>query len=186
MKKLVSLLLICCVAFAVAGCRHKKESPYNRTDDKQDYERLLNKHVFAACQNIMKPYALYSLATLNKRPTENDPHYKITFVNGPCKGKVLFTKDVILKTEPLEGGAITKGTVVLRNYWNPSDPYNQEKTDRWHKAVVSSTARMDKGIIDLEFPRDKNDFMPAREGAYLHNVRFITQPEIKDVRTFLF
>ena len=80
---------------------------------------------------------------------------------------------------------LPKGGVVLRNFWNPSDPYNQDKTDRWHKAVVSNTARLEKGIVDVEFPRDRNDFMPAREGVYLHNVRHITKPEVKDVRTFL-
>ena len=41
------------------------------------------------------------------------------------------------------------------------------------------------GILDVEFPRDRNDFMPAREGAYVHNVRYITKPDVQDVRTFL-
>jgi len=44
---------------------------------------------------------------------------------------------------------------------------------------------VDQGIVDLEFPRDKNDFNPAREGVYLHNARYIVAPEVKDVRTFI-
>ena len=62
---------------------------------------------------------------------------------------------------------------------------DQNHADRWHKAVVSSTTRLEKGILDVEFPRDRNDFMPAREGVYIHNVRYITKPEVQDIRTFL-
>lgn len=185
MKKLLGLLLISSFVL-LAGCHTKKQSPYNRTDDKQDYERLLNTHVFAACLNIGKPYATYSLADLKKRPSDDNPYYKITFVNGPCKGKTLWTKDVLLKTAPVGAEYLPKGTVLLHNYWNPKEPYDQEKTDRWNIAVVTGTTRADKGIVDLEFPRDRNDFMPAREGAYLHNVRYVMQPEVKDVRNFLY
>ena len=184
MKKLFSLLLVSSL-LALAGCHAQKESPYNRTDDKQDYERLLRTHIFAACEHVGKPYATYSLATLNKGPSEDNPYYKVTFYNGPCKGKVRWTKDVLLKTAPVGAEPLPKGTVLLRNFWNPTDPYDQEKTDRWNIGVVSSSARLDEGIVDLEFPRDRNDFMPAREGVYLHNVRYITEPEVKDVRTFL-
>lgn len=183
MKKLLGLLLISSFIL-LAGC-HSKKSPYNRTDDKQDYERLLNTHVFAACENIGKPYALYSLADLKKRPSDDNPYYKITFVNGPCKGKTLWTKDVLVKTAPVGAEYLPKGTILLRNYWNPKKPYDQEKTDRWNLGVVTGTTRADKGIVDLEFPRDRNDFMPAREGVYLHNVRYVTKPTVKDVRTFL-
>ena len=63
MKKLIALLLVSSFV-CLAGCHHQKESPYNRTDDKQDYERLLRTHVFAACLNEGKPYATYSLANL--------------------------------------------------------------------------------------------------------------------------
>ena len=184
MKKLLSLFLICSVAL-LAGC-HSKKSPYNRTDNKQDYERFLNTHIFAACQHEGQPYALYSLADLKKRPSDDNPRYKVKFINGPCSGKVVWTEDVILKTAAMgSADPITKGTVVLRNYWNPQEPLDQDRTDRWHKAVVSSTSRLEKGILDVEFPRDRNDFMPAREGVYLHNVRYITKPEVQDVRTFL-
>ncbi|MGN1057901.1 MAG: hypothetical protein ACI4Q7_00905 [Candidatus Avelusimicrobium sp.] len=184
MKKLLGLLLISSFVL-LAGCHFKKQSPYNRTDDKQDYERLLNTHVFAACLNIGKPYATYSLANLNKRPSSNHPYYKITFVNGPCKGQTMWTKHVLVKTDPVGAEYLPKGTVLLRNYWNPKEPYNQEKVDSWHIGIVADSSRADKGIVDLEFPRDSRDFMPAREGVYLHNVRYITKPEIKDVRTFL-
>ncbi|OUO56220.1 hypothetical protein [Candidatus Avelusimicrobium gallicola] len=185
MKKMLGLLFVSSFIL-LAGCQaQKEESPYNRTNPKQDYERLLRTHVFAACQNPGKPYALYSLATLNKRPSDNDPRYKVTFFNGPCEGQTVWTTDVLLKTAAVGAEPLPKGTVLLRNFWNPKDPYDTEKADRWHIGVVSSSQRLDKGIVDMEFPRDRNDFMPAREGVYLHNVRYITKPEVKDVRTFL-
>lgn len=184
MKKLLGLLFISSVIL-LAGCHAKQEAFYHRTSDKQDYERFLGTHLFAACLNEGKPSAVYSLANLNKRPTNNDPRYKVTFVNGPCKGKTVLTKDVLLKTAPVGAEYLPKGTVLLHNYNNPKNAFDKEKTDRWDIGIVTGTTRADKGIVDLEFPRDRNDFMPAREGAYLHNVRYITQPEVKDARTFL-
>lgn len=183
MKKLVCLLpllaFICC-----AACQHKN-TPYNRTDDKQDYEQFLSSHVFAACLNEGQSYATYSLAKLNKRPSDNDNRYKVTFTSGPCKGQVRFTQYVILKTEPVGADELPKGTLLLRNYANPKEPYDREQTGRWHIGVVTSNERVNKGIVDLAFPRDKNDFFPAREGVYLHNARYIIKPEVKDVRTFI-
>ncbi len=184
MKKVLGLLFVSSFIL-LAGCHQEKESPYNRTDPNQDYERLMRTHIFAACQHAGQPYALYSLATLNKRPSDDDPRYKVTFFNGPCEGETIWTTDVLLKTAAVGAEPLPKGTVLLRNFWNPKDPYDKEKTDRWHKGVVSSSERLNKGIVDMEFPRDRNDFMPAREGVYLHNVRYIVEPEVKDVRTFL-
>lgn len=183
MKKIFYLFLLGTLLFS-AGCFWKK-SPYNRTSDKEDYERFLSRYVFAACLNIDKPYATYSLAHLNKRPANNDPRYKVTFVNGPCKGMTVMTPYVITKTEPLETGDVPRGTLLLRNYWNPQEPFDKERTDRWHVGIVSNTSRINKGIIDLEFPRDRQDFNPAREAVYLHNARYIKAPELKDVRTFI-
>ena len=183
MKKLFSLFLLGALVLA-AGCRTTQESAYNRDSKADDYEHFLSKYVFAACQNEDQPYALYSLATLLKRPSDNDPRYKVRFVNGPCQGQAVFTTNVILKTEPVGNGELLRGTVLLRNYRNPKKQ-DTEKTDRWNLGVVTSTARINKGIIDLSFPRDKADFSPAREGVYIHNVRYIVSPEIKDVRTFI-
>ena len=181
-KKLVPFVL-CCSLVCAAGCAGRKESPYNRNPE-DTYEQFLSKHVFGACENIDKPYALYSLAKLNKTPSNDDPRYKITFVNGPCKGKTVWTTHVIVKTAPVGSEGIPTGTVLLRNYRNP-EPGDKEKTDRWHVGIVSDNSRVSKGIVDLAFPRDKNDFNPAREGIYVHNVRYIVQPEIKDVRVFI-
>ena len=183
MKKLVAFFALT-VLVLTAGCRTTQPSPYNRSGD-DDYERYLSKHVFAACQNIEQPYALYSLANLLKRPSNNDPHYKVQFVNGPCKGQAVWTTQVILKTEPVtKGELLPRGTALLRNYWNPKE-VDTAKTDRWNVGIVSSTSRMNKGIIDLAFPRDNVDFSAAREGIYLHNVRRIVTPEVKDIRIFL-
>lgn len=184
MKKLLSLFLLASVVL-LAGCHTKKESPYDRNDPNQEYERFLNTHIFAACQYEGKPYALYSLAELKKRPSDDNPSYKVKFVNGPCKGKIRWTEDVILKTASVGAEPLPKGSLVLRNYWNPKEAFDKEKTDRWHIGVVSNTSRRDQGILDLEFPRDRNDFIPAREGIYMHNVRHILLPQRKDVRTFL-
>ena len=183
MKKHLILLLLCTAGLLV-GCHMRKESAYNRSTE-DDYERFLSKHIFAACAQEGSPNALYSLAKLLKRPANDDPHYKVSFINGPCKGKTIWTTHVILKTEPLATGNLPLGTAVLRNYWNPKEPFNQEKTDRWHVGIVSNTSRINKGIIDLSFPLDAHDFNPAREGVYLHNVRYVVTPEIKDVRTFI-
>ena len=184
MRKFLSLFLLCTLILS-AGCFWKKSSPYNRNSDKDDYERFLSRYIFAACLNIDKPYATYSLAHLNKRPAKNDPRYKVTFVNGPCKGMTVMTPYVITKTEPLTSVDIPRGTLLLRNYWNPKEPFDKERTDRWHVGVVSNTSRVGKGIIDLEFPRDRQDFNPARESVYVHNARYIKAPELKDVRTFI-
>ena len=183
MKRFFGILLFS--ALVLAGCLWNKQEPYNRTSDKEDYERFLNRYIFAACINIDKPYATYSLAQVNKRPSNNDPRYKVTFANGPCKGMTVMTQYVITKTEPVELDNIPRGTLLLRNYWNPQDPYDKERTDRWHVGVVSNNSRVSKGIIDLEFPRDRQDFNPAREAVYLHNARYIKAPEMKDIRTFI-
>ena len=183
MKKFTYLFCVF-AAMVVAGCQ-TQSSPYDREDPQQSYERYINTHVFAACTDITKPYATYSLATLNKEPSDNSPYYKVTFINGPCKGKVLWTKDVIVKTEPVESGFLQTGTVVLRNYHNPVDPGDKDLTDRWHKAVVTDTSRQNQGIVTVSFPRDKNDFFPARESVYAHNLRTIEQPVLKDIRNFI-
>lgn len=182
LKKIIPFVVLCSLMFA-AGCAGRKNSPYNRNPE-DTYEQFLSKHVFGACENIDKPYALYSLAKLNKTPSNDDPRYKITFVNGPCKGKTVWTTRVIVKTEPVGAEEIPTGTVLLRNYRNP-EPNDKEKTDRWNVGIVTSNSRVKQGIVDLAFPRDRNDFNPARESIYTHNVRYIVQPEIKDVRVFI-
>ena len=183
MKKFVCLSCVF-AALLITGCQ-TQSSPYDREDPEQTYERYINSHVFAACNDIAKPYATYSLANLNKEPSDDNPYYKVTFINGPCKGKVLWTKDVIVKTESAQDGFLEIGEVVLRNYHNPKNPEDKDLTDRWHKAVVTNTDRQNRGIVTLGFPRDENDFNPARESVYIHNVRHILQPQVKDIRTFL-
>ena len=180
MKKAIFMLLFA-LCFT-AACKHA-QSPYNR-EDRLTYEDFMSRHVFAACT---KPYdflATYSLAKVKQRPANNDPRYKVLFVNGPCKGQVVWTTDIIFKTEPLENARLRRGMVVLYNYENPEE-YDKEHTGHWNKAVISDIDRYDQGIIDLGFPRDKNDFIPARESVYSYNVRLIVKPTVKDIRTFL-
>ena len=182
MKKIFCLFVFCALLSAM-GCASKK--PYNRTSDKEDFERFLQRYVFAACTNYTQPYATYSLAHLHKKVSSDGKLYKVTFENGPCKGNTVITPYVITKTEPMTTGDVPLGTVVLRNYWNPREPFDREKLDRWNLGVVTSTSRINKGIIDISFPRDKQDFNPAREGIFLHNVRYVKSPEVKDIRTFI-
>ena len=167
-------------------CACRKQVEYDRNDPYQDYERFINSHVFAACEFVGKPYARYSLAELLQKPSHNSPYYKISFINGPCKGSTVWTTEVITKTQPVEDAALLEtGTVVLRNFDNPKEPYNKDLTDHWNPAVVVGTSRAGKGIVDLGFPRDRNDFFPARESVYTHNVRVVVKPDLKDVRKFI-
>lgn len=181
-KYTVFILVLCCLA---GGACRKQQS--DRYDPQQTYERFINSHVFAACEAVGTPQARYSLATVLQRPQEyNSPYYKIRFVNGPCKGAVVWTKELIRKTSPVEDASvIPTGTVVLRNFDNPKNPYDKDITDHWNLAVVVGKERADKRILDLGFPRDKNDFFPARESIYMHNIRLPAQPAPKDIRQFI-
>lgn len=181
MKKyaLLAGLLIC---FLFIACRKNTQ---NRYDPNQDYEHFINAHVFAACEAYTKPYARYSLATLLQRPGNDRPFYKVRFINGPCKGLTVRTQYVITKTHPIDDASlIPTGTVVIRNFDNPTKQ-DKDITSHWNLAVVMGTDRAKKGIIDLGFPRDKNDFFPARESIYIHNVRTISKPTVKDIRQFI-
>ena len=74
----------------------------------------------------------------------------------------------------------------MRNFHNPRQlDKDTAKLDRWQKGVVYDTSRMEEGVVELEFPRDSNDFMAAREFIFLHNVRYIQKPEHKDPRIWL-
>lgn len=185
MKKTILPLLIALAL--LSGCHSTKDpAPYNRTGQNDSYERNFRNTVFAACLSEGKPYARYALARVKRKPNECDPRYKVLFLNGPCKGKVALTKDVITKTAPVSGGQLLKGEVVLRNYHNPRVLNADTDTlDHWNMAVVYDTSRMDEGVVELEFPRDRNDFMAAREFIFLHNVRYIQNPEKKDPRIWL-
>lgn len=185
MKKIV--LAICIGLPLMAGCfQHQTEAPYNRNNPQNEYERTFRKYVFASCINEGKFYATYALAQVNAKPTDCDPRYKVTFVNGPCKGETILTTDVITKTAPVANTPLTKGEIVLRDFWNPKKGIPElEDMDRWNRAVVYDTSRMEQGVVELEFPHDKNDFMAPREFIFVRNVRFIQEPEQKDIRTWL-
>lgn len=184
MKKIILPILL--LSFFAAACHTEKEAPYNRQFTPDSYERNFQNNVFASCLNQGKPYSTYSLARVNRKPTDCDPRYKVTFLNGPCEGRSVYTQDVITKTSPVNGGQLVKGEVVLRNYWNPRKlDKDTAQLDRWGRGIVYDTSRMDEGVVELEFPRDKNDFMAAREFIFLHNVRYIHQPEQKDPRVWL-
>lgn len=182
MKKLLFPFVVC-TCLLLSACH--TENTYDRNDPNQSYEHFINSHVFAACEAYEKPYARYSLAELLKTPSNNSPYYKIKFINGPCKGMSVETTHVIIKTNPIEEASLIEtGTTVLRNFDNPK---HQDKnlTDHWNVGVVLGTDRAKKGILDVGFPRDRNDFFPARESVYVHNLRTIEQPAFKDIRNFI-
>ena len=184
-KLLLPVCLLLCVA-ALCACHSKKEAPYNRQSDAAEYERNFRRYVFASCQDSGQFYSTYSLAHLDAKPTDCDPRYKVTFVNGPCQGKTIRTEDVIEKTAPADGKMLVKGDVVLRDYWNPKElDKDTENLDHWNRGVVYDTSRVNEGVIELEFPRDSNDFMAAREFVYTQNVRSIKKPVSKDPRIWL-
>ena len=185
MKKIAVWMLIITGLFTVS-CR--KNNTYDRFDPNQDYERFINSHVFAACEFVDKPYARYSLANIVARPGDNsayEDYYKVKFINGPCKGVAVWTPFIILKTRPVEDPSLLQtGTWVIRNYENPKT-HDLYQTDHWNLGVVVGTSRAKKGIVDIAFPRDKNDFFPARESVRIQNVRTVVKPALKDVRTFI-
>ena len=175
--------VVFCTCLLLVAC-HKKNT-YDRNDPNESYEYFINSHIFAACQEYEKPYARYSLAEIIQHPANNSPYYKIKFTNGPCKGLKVWTTHVITKTRPIEDASLVEtGTMVIRNFDNPK---RQDKniTDHWNVGVVLGTDRAKKGILDVGFPRDRNDFFPARESVYVHNLRTIEAPVFKDIRNFL-
>lgn len=184
MKKFAVWALVALNLFTLS-CRKNK---YDRFDPNQDYERFINAHVFAACEFVDKPYARYSLAEVIQRPGDNRSYadyYKVKFINGPCKGVSVWTPYVILKTRPVEDPSLLQtGMWVIRNYDNPTQP-DIYQTDHWNLGVILGTDRIKKGIVDVGFPRDRNDFFPARESVRTHNIRTLVKPVLKDVRTFV-
>lgn len=186
MKKLLVPVCLLLGIITLCGCHSEKDEPYNRNSKAAEYERNFRRYVFASCQNSDQFYSTYALAHLDAKPTDCDPRYKVTFVNGPCKGNTLYTEDVIEKTAPIDGGLLVKGDVVLRNYWNPKELDTEtDHLDRWNRGVVYDTSRINQGVVELEFPRDSNDFMAAREFVYVQNVRYIKKPTQKDPRIWL-
>lgn len=182
MKKPI-LLIAVSMCLALAAC-HKKNT-YDRNDPQASYEHFINSHVFAACEAYEKPYARYSLAQLLQRPANDSANYKIKFTNGPCKGVSVWTTHVITKTRPIgDASLVETGTLVIRNFDNPKKQ-DKNLTDHWNVGVVVGTDRAKKGILDVGFPRDGNDFFPARESVYAHNLRIIETPAFKDIRHFI-
>ena len=75
----------------------------------------------------------------------------------------------------------------MRDYNNPRELSSDTSAlGHWNRAVVYDTSRLQKeGVVELEFPRDKNDFMAAREFIYVQNIRYIEKPQQKPLRTWL-
>lgn len=182
MKKLILPLLLCLVAMGFCACT---SSPYNR-NPKLSYERKLRNSSFVEFMYEGKFYAYYALARKVKGPDKNGL-YTMRFLNGPKKGKKVKTNNVIFSTYESNGYDLRKGMVVLVNHFNPKVHDENARIDTWRKGIVYSTQDLDRNIVILEFPHDKNDFAAQKEAYSINNVRVITNPSnIVDIRNFIY
>ena len=187
MKKYFKILFVITLSAFTFGCGG--DETHIKYWDEDGYlikDYLLDDEILAANKNDNNFYSEYSIAEILEYPDPDDEEYeyKVEFRVGELEGETHWTEDVILESTPAFSGELRKGMVVLRNYWNPSDN-TRVRTDRWHKAVVYDLSRIKKGIVTLEFPRDHNDFIAAKESIYLHNIRAIRKPRMRDPRRFL-
>lgn len=185
MKKVFLILAVFIFAAACGtGQKAEPEAPYNREGSKQERENVFRGKVFAAYSAEGHFYATYALADLVESTPDSDGKYLVRFSYGPNKGEYVRTRDVIFKTAHPDSAFLSKGMVVMRNFWNPKNDKNA-RYDRWNKAVVYSLDKQKDGIVVVEFPRDTNDFMATRETLYIHNLRVPTEPELGDPRKWL-
>ena len=183
MKKFISLFFICLVAIGFCACA--SSSPYNR-NPKVSYERKLRNSAFVEFMYEGKFYAYYAMAKKLEGPDKNGL-YTIRFTNGPKKGKKIKTDKIILHTYESNGYDLRKGMVVLVNHFNPKVHDDTARIDTWRKGIVYSTQDLDRNIVIIEFPHDKNDFAAQKEAYALNNVRVITKPDdLRDIRNFIY
>jgi len=185
MRKLVLPLLLCLVALGFSACSSTPSGKYNR-NPKVSYERKLRNSAFAPFMYENKFYAYYALARKIEGP-DRKGMYRLEFINGPKKGEKIKTDNVILNTYESNGYDLKKGMVVLVNHFNPKVHDENSRIDTWRKGVVYSLQDLDKNIVIIEFPHDKNDFAAQKEAYALKNVRVITKPDnIRDIRNFIY
>lgn len=160
------------------------DAPYERSQQLQ-YERKLKYSNFAPFLYDGKFYAYYSIASKVKGPDE-DGFYVMEFKNGPKEGQQIKTKDVIIKTRPARTEELKKGLVVLVNHWDPLKENSETKVDMWRRGVVYDTDQLPaKGVVMIEFPFDKDDFLSTKETYRATSLRVIEEPRQQDIRTFL-
>jgi hypothetical protein len=131
--------------------------------------------------------SFYSYYALGKKISGPDGkgRYEAEFTNGPKTGEVIKTKNIILKTRPAVASDLKKGMVVIVNHWDPKAQNERTPVDMWRRGVVYNLDELKNGLVMLEFPYDRNDFMATKETYRLDNVRVIQNPLMTDPRVFL-
>jgi len=188
MKRFLTVFAVLSLAVISSGCFKAQtvgteEEPYNRSR-KAGYENQLRYSVLAPFMYEGAFYAYYAVARKINGP-DKDGFYNVQFKNGPKVGQLIKTKDVILKTVPAQASDLKKGLAVLVNHWDPKKHDENTPTDMWRKGVVYGLDRIKDGLVVIEFPHDKNDFLATKEAYRLDNIRLILSPKVKDPRVFL-
>jgi len=188
MKKFLTVFAVLFTVFLTAGCfktqtTGPEQEPYNRSK-RATYERKIRYSVMVP---FMYEGSFYAYYALGKKITGPDAkgYYVVEFKNGPKAGEVIKTKDVLLRTYPADASDLKKGMAVLVNHWDPKVHDDKARVDMWRKGVVYNLDKLSDGLVMLEFPHDRNDFMATKETYRLDSIRLVTDPEIKDPRIFL-
>ena len=184
MKKLLAATITLSMLFIIAGCSKKKDmEPYSRSARKT-YE---NKVMYSVLIPFMYENSFYAYYALGKKIDGPDKKgfYRAEFKNGPKEGKVIRTKNIILKVRPAAENELRRGLVVLVNHWDPKEHDEFTRTDMWRKAVVHNLDRLKDGLVMVEFPHDRNDFFATKETYRADNLWIILNPHTTDPRTFL-
>lgn len=185
MKKFLSLFLVLGVAFLAGACSKKnvEYEPYNRSPQRT-YENKIRYSVFIPFMYEDNFYAYYALGKRLSGPDKKG-FYKAEFKNGPKEGMSIETKNIILKTRKAEAMDLRKGMVVMVNHWDPREYNDNTRADMWRKGVVYNLERLSDGLVMLEFPHDRNDFMATKETYSVDNLWLILEPKTSDPRRFL-
>lgn len=188
MKKFFTVFTVLFAVFILAGCFKTQkygpdEEPYNRSK-RATYERKIRYSVMIP---FMYEDSFYAYYALGKKITnaDNKGFYEAEFTNGPKSGQLIKTKDIILKTAPAEASDLVRGMVVIVNHWDPKQHDENSRVDMWRKGVVYNLSKLNDGLVMLEFPHDKNDFMATKETYRLDSIRLIINPQVRDPRVFL-
>ncbi|MDR0734502.1 MAG: hypothetical protein LBG16_02165 [Elusimicrobiota bacterium] len=189
MKKFFLPFTLVCAAALLAGCFNKKtetledEVPYRRSAQKS-YE---NKMTYAVFLPFLYEDGFYSYYALGKKVSGPDDkgYYTARFTNGPKTGEEIKTKNILLKVRPASAGDLKKGMVVLVNHWDPRSRDDNTPVDLWRKGIVYNLEKLSDGLVMVEFPNDRNDFMATKETYGLGNIWLILEPVQKDPRIFL-
>ena len=186
MRKVFPLLA---AVILMAGCFSSKkveieeEEPYARSP-RRVYENKIRYSVFAPFQHEGSFFSFYALAKKISGPDAKG-FYRVQFTNGPKAGQEINTKNVLLKVRQANGAELRRGMVVLVNHWDPRTHDDNTPVDLWRKGVVHNLDKVKSGLVVLEFPFDKNDFMATKETYRLDNLWIVLDPPQKDPRVFL-